>query len=46
MPPIARHLIKMTQRIRDSTKRYNTLKLVEAATKEPGLLHFTTAILM
>ncbi|KAF2875292.1 hypothetical protein BDV95DRAFT_604048 [Massariosphaeria phaeospora] len=45
MSPIARHLVQMTQRIRDTTKRSNTLKLIEEATKKPDLAHFTSAIL-
>jgi hypothetical protein len=45
MSPIARHLVQMTQRIRDATKRNNTLKLIEEATKKPDLAHFTVALL-
>ncbi|OAL43435.1 hypothetical protein IQ07DRAFT_605760 [Pyrenochaeta sp. DS3sAY3a] len=46
MSPIARYLIQITQRIKDATKRNNTLKLMEEATKKPELAHFTTAILI
>ena len=45
MSPIARNLVKHTQRIRDSTLRYKTLKLIEEATKQPGLARFTIATL-
>ncbi|KAM3414795.1 hypothetical protein BST61_g9944 [Cercospora zeina] len=45
MAPIARSLIKLTQRIKDVSKRNSTLNLVERATYEPDLAHFTNAVL-
>ncbi|KAI9701738.1 MAG: hypothetical protein M1820_006366 [Bogoriella megaspora] len=45
MSPIARSMVKFTQRIRNNDLRNQTLKLVEQATQSPELAHFTQAIL-
>lgn len=43
MAPIARTVVKFTQRIRDQALRYTTLNLIEEATKQPDLAAFTRA---
>ncbi|KAK4129913.1 hypothetical protein BT67DRAFT_446202 [Trichocladium antarcticum] len=45
MSPIPRNLIRMTQRIKKQGLRNNTLNLVESATWQPDLAHFTQAML-
>ena len=45
MSPIARSAVRLTQRIRDSGLRNRTLSLVQEATKQPDLAHFTVATL-
>ncbi|QPH18577.1 hypothetical protein C2857_003653 [Epichloe festucae Fl1] len=43
MPPIPRGLVIFTQRIRNSALRNRTLNLIERATQEQDLAHFTKA---
>ncbi|EON65279.1 hypothetical protein W97_04517 [Coniosporium apollinis CBS 100218] len=45
MSPIPRYAVRLTQRIKNSAFRNRTLDLVEEATKQPDLAHFTRAIL-
>lgn len=45
MSPIPRTLVRLTQRIRNPTLRNRTLNLIERATQEPDLTHFTQAML-
>ncbi|GLB05558.1 hypothetical protein AtubIFM57258_000847 [Aspergillus tubingensis] len=45
MSPIPRHVVKFTQRIRNPAVRNLTLSLIEEATKQPDLAHFTIATL-
>ncbi|KAF4463878.1 hypothetical protein FALBO_9291 [Fusarium albosuccineum] len=45
MSPIPRSLVVMTQRIKNHALRNNTLNLVERATHERDLAHFTQAML-
>ncbi|KAF1819682.1 uncharacterized protein K489DRAFT_324771 [Dissoconium aciculare CBS 342.82] len=44
MSPIARSVIRFTQRIKNSARRNQTLDLIKAATKQPDLAHFTIAM--
>ncbi|KAF1821333.1 uncharacterized protein K489DRAFT_403091 [Dissoconium aciculare CBS 342.82] len=43
MSPITRSVVRFTQRIKNSAVRNQTLALIEVASKQPDLAHFTIA---
>lgn len=43
MSPITRDDVKFAQRIKDLTKRNNTLRLIEVVAKSPDLAHYSIA---
>ncbi|KAI0140537.1 hypothetical protein GGR57DRAFT_487883 [Xylariaceae sp. FL1272] len=45
MSPIPRAAVKFTQRIKNQDVRKKTLTLIEMATMQPDLSHFTGAVL-